>query len=94
MAAIFQRPHPLCTQPARPIHRDGEPALADVDGLVADQLPVLAATAAIVCEPLCMSAPSTMAFVPFTQPKADTPADMACLTSAHARLHACWLDWA
>jgi hypothetical protein len=39
MAAIFQRPHPLCTQPARPIHRDGEPALADVDGLVADQLP-------------------------------------------------------
>jgi hypothetical protein len=38
VAAVLQRPYPLGAQPARPIHHGGEPALADVNGLVAEQL--------------------------------------------------------
>jgi hypothetical protein len=38
MPAVLRRPHPLGAQPARPIQHDGEPALADLDGLVAEQL--------------------------------------------------------
>ena len=47
--------------------------------------PVLAPTAAMVCERLCMSAPSTiMTWSPFTSTESGRPADMACLGRCHA----------
>jgi hypothetical protein len=55
MATVLQRPHSLILEAARPIQRDGEPSIADLDGLIAQQLAAAAATAAIVCELLCMS---------------------------------------
>ena len=36
--AVLQRPDPLVAQPARPVQRRGEPALTDLDRLVAQQL--------------------------------------------------------
>ena len=58
--AVLKRPDPLATETARPIQRGGKAALADLDRLISDSSPVAAATAAIVCDRLCMSAPSTI----------------------------------
>jgi hypothetical protein len=85
MPAVLQCPDPLCTHATGPVERRGKPAVTDTDCLVAEQLAVVAATAAIVCEPLCMSAPNTiMVFVPFTFTESGRPADMACWGRCHA----------
>jgi len=52
VTAVLKRPHPRPVEAARPPQQRTEPAPANRDGLLAQQLAVAAATAAIVCERL------------------------------------------
>ena len=64
--AVLKRPDPLITQAPRPIQRRAKAALTDSHRLATKQLTVPGTTAANVCEPLCMSAPTTIvSVVPF-----------------------------
>ena len=60
VSAVLQRPHPSPPESARPDEQRGEPLGADLDGLLAQQLAGRRETAAIVCERLWVSAPSTI----------------------------------
>ena len=65
--AVLQRPHPIAAETARPPQHLVKPARRrPLTVLSSSTSPVAAATAATVCELLCMSAPSTIiSSVPF-----------------------------
>jgi hypothetical protein len=68
MATVLQRPHPTVAQPPGPLQPAANPRSPTGTVVSPTSSPVLAPTAARVCERLCMSAPSTiMAFVPSTR---------------------------
>ena len=58
--AVLQRPHPLAAEAARPDQQRGEPLAPTWTVCSPSSSPVAAATAAIVCERLWVSAPSTI----------------------------------
>jgi hypothetical protein len=60
MPAVLQRPHPLAAELARPDDKRGKALDADWTVCSPISSPVAAETAAIVCERLWVSAPSTI----------------------------------
>ena len=87
VTAILKRPDPLATQSHVPNPTPRQSRASPTSTVCSPaSSPVAAATAAIVCDRLCMSAPShdhqPRSLSP--RPKADTPADMACWGRCHA----------